>query len=425
MSSKSIMPLDTFTVVNKTILNDSDRNILITLYQPIIGTISVNFYLNLWSYLDKIAFMSDTIDHNRLISLMGITFKELLEAREKLEGIGLLKTYVKEGEINNYVYELYSPLQAKEFFVNPLLTTVLYTTVGSVEYKRIKELYKLPTIDLKDYVNISKKFSDVYKSTSLINSDSDNIRKKNYIDLSINSNLDIDNILMTIPDIMLNHTKIEEEVKSLILKLSYVYNFNEEDTINVIKNSIDDKHNIDIKLLKKNYQNYYQFENSGKLPSIVYRTQPDNLKHEVTSNTPKAKMIYMFENVSPYKFVCNKSKTDKPTKAELEILEYLLIDMNLKPGVVNVLIDYVLKINNNKLSKNFIVAIASQWKRSNIELVEDAMKFAHQEYKNRTTIKTKTTVTKVESKPEWFDKKIEEDIDLEKQKKIEEMLNGV
>ena len=90
-----------------------------------------------------------------------------------------------------------------------------------------------------------------------------------------------------------------------------------------------------------------------------------------------------------------------------KILEYLLIDMNLKPGVVNVLIDYVLKINNNKLVKNFIELIAEQWSRSKIETVEDAMNFAEKEYKKNKTVKQPTR--KVEKKPEWFNKEIEKE----------------
>ena len=64
----------------------------------------------------------------------------------------------------------------------------------------------------------------------------------------------------------------------------------------------------------------------------------------------------------------------------------------LKPGVVNVLIDYVLKINNKKLTKNFVEAIASQWARLKIETVEDAMKQAKKEHKSR--IKAEVTATK-------------------------------
>ena len=92
----------------------------------------------------------------------------------------------------------------------------------------------------------------------------------------------------------------------------------------------------------------------------------------------------------------------------------------------NVLVDYVLRINNNKLTKNFITAIASQWKRSNIEKVEDAMNIAHQEHNKAEVTKKKVSVKyKEEVKPDWFDKEIEVDDDIDKIKAMEEMLNGV
>jgi len=49
----NLLPADTFVVINKTILNDQDRKILVMLYQPIIGTVATNLYFTLWSYFDK------------------------------------------------------------------------------------------------------------------------------------------------------------------------------------------------------------------------------------------------------------------------------------------------------------------------------------------------------------------------------------
>jgi replication initiation and membrane attachment protein len=56
-------------------------------------------------------------------------------ARKKLEAIGLIKTYYKGGDINNYVYELYSPLNASEFFSNPILAVSLFYYITIIHYK--------------------------------------------------------------------------------------------------------------------------------------------------------------------------------------------------------------------------------------------------------------------------------------------------
>ena len=49
----NVLPADTFLVLNKTILTEQDRKIIILLYQPIIGGMATSLYFTLWSYLDK------------------------------------------------------------------------------------------------------------------------------------------------------------------------------------------------------------------------------------------------------------------------------------------------------------------------------------------------------------------------------------
>ena len=252
MSKISLMPLDTFNVINHSYLNDNDRKLLIMLYEPIVGVVGINLYFNLWTFLDRELVLSETYTHKDLITNMGVTLKEISDAREKLEGLGLLKVYLKEGEINNYIYELNAPLSASDFFANPLLASVLYTSVGSFNYKRIKEYFKFPKINLKEYTNITESFTDVFESVSMVETDNSEIIKKNYAKVGIESELDIEEIISMIPDLMLNHTKVTESTKELILKLSFVYNFDSNKTIEVIKGSINDKHNIDKEKLKIN-----------------------------------------------------------------------------------------------------------------------------------------------------------------------------
>ena len=53
MIKEKVLPADTFVVVNRTILNNEDRKLLIMLYQPIIGYKAMSLYFTLWSDLDK------------------------------------------------------------------------------------------------------------------------------------------------------------------------------------------------------------------------------------------------------------------------------------------------------------------------------------------------------------------------------------
>lgn len=155
---------------------------------------------------------------------------------------------------------------------------------------------------------------------------------------------------------------------------------------------------------------------------MIYRTQPEYLRKPSGDTSNRAKIIYTFETTSPYDFLASKYKDTAPSKSDLSILEYLLLDFNLNPGVVNVLIDYVLRINNNKLLKPFIEKIASQWKKSNIETVEEAMKIAGTEYRKSKAYKETKKVTST-SKPNWLKEEYQsKTATKEEQAEIEELL---
>ena len=127
----------------------------------------------------------------------------------------------------------------------------------------------------------------------------------------------------------------------------------------------------------------------------------------------RAKIIYVFENTTPYNYLKAQYKGIEPTSRDLRLLEKLLIDYKLNPGVVNVLISYVLKINNQKLNKSYIETIVGQWKRLNVETVEDAMIVTEKEHKKlkklvskEKNIQKNNKPLKEEAVPAWFDKEI-------------------
>ena len=149
-----ILPADSYIVVNKGNILEIDKKILIDLYQPIIGSKAISLYLTLLNDLEK-KYITETFTHHHLLSVLQMSLNDIKVSREKLEGVGLLKTYLKKDNINNYVYVLYNPISANEFLNHPILNIVLYNNVGKKEYERIVENYKIPRISLKDYEDIT------------------------------------------------------------------------------------------------------------------------------------------------------------------------------------------------------------------------------------------------------------------------------
>ena len=420
-----MLPADSFVVINKTVLNDQDRSLLIMLYQPIIGQVAISLYFTLWSYLDKNELFSNEWTHHHLMTSMRMKLTDLIEAREKLEAIGLLRSFLKTNHINHYAYLLYSPMSASEFFKNPILSTSLYNNVGDTEYSKIVEYFRIPSLNLKEYEEVTCKFDEVFEAvpaTSLEHLVGD-IKRRNTNSLELVSKIDLENMLSLIPEELLNRRSLTKETRELIYKIGFVYDLSEDELSELVRNSIDEKKMINRDRLRENARKYYQFEHSGKLPSLVYRNQPEYLRKPVGDTSPRAKLIYQFETTSPYDFLCRKNKNGALSKTERDILSFLALDLNLKPGVINVLLDYVLKINHNKLTKAFVETIATQWARSNIETVEAAMELAGKEYQRRRKNSSKINQKVVVNKPDWFDQEIKsEEASVDEVKEMEELL---
>lgn len=421
-----VLPADSYIVVNKSIITEVDKKILVDLYQPIIGNSAVSLYLTLLNDLEKNSFVTGELTHHHLLSVMQISLEDIVKSREKLEGIGLVKTYVKKGSVNNYVYVLYSPVSASEFLNHPILNMVLYNNVGKLEYKKIVDSYKLPRIVLKDYEDISLKFDDVFTSVT-VNSffNNDNIVSKKKGEILFKDIVDFELLISGLDSNMINEKAFNKDVRNLINNLSFLYNIDISTMQSLIRTCINEKGMIDKDLLRKGARNFYQFENSGNLPTIVHYSQPEYLKSPVGDGSKRGKMIYTFENTNPYQFLKSKYKNGKVVARDLQIIENLLLDLKLSPGVVNVLLDYCLRVNNKKLNKNYIETIASHWKRLGIETVPEAMNACIKEHKKSSKKAVSLSKKKQEEKvPDWFDQTIDKKKNEEEEKELANLINN-
>ncbi len=406
MKNYSVLPADTYTVCNKTVLTDKDKKIITMLYQPIIGYTAVSLYLTLVDDLDRQEVMSSEESHHHLMASMQLRLEDIVIAREKLEAVGLVKTYLKKDTINQFVYLLYSPVSANEFFNHPILNIVLYNNLGKKEYDKVLNYFRIPRIILKDYEEITCTFDEVFSPVR--GNDMEiykDITKNSSNPIQLSKKIDMNLIKESIPKNQYHEKCFNDEVCDLINRLSYIYDLDTLDMQGLIRNSLNEKGFIDKNLLRKSCREYYQFDNYGNLPTLIYNKQPEFLRKPTGDQSKWAKMVYTFENITPYQFLKAKYKGAEPTDRDKKLVENLLIDQKLNPGVVNVLISYVLKVNHEQLTKSFVETIAGQWKRLNIETVEDAMKTAekmHKSKKNKTTVTSKNTKKEEKSLPAWF-----------------------
>lgn len=418
----SILQADIYTVINQSILTEVDKQILISLYEPIIGSTAISLFLTLWQDLDKSEIISRDLNHHHLMVTLKTSLDKIEIARKGLEAVGLLKTYIKKTDNNNeYLYELYSPLSAYEFFNHPVLSTILLNNVGELEYKYLNEYYKKIVVNKKEYEEITATMNDIFKSITPFEKENDEIRKRTKNNINIAESIDFDFIIESLPKGLVNDKTFNKKVKELINELAFVYNIDTMKMSDLLRLSLTDIGLIDKEKLITNVRKNYEYNNNGSLPTLIYRTQPEHLKAPSGDTSNLGKMIYVFENTKPYDFLRSKNKGAKPSKRDLMILESLAINYELPPGVINVLVDYSIRFNDGKINQNYLEAIASTWKRKGIKTVPDAIETLRNnlnKQKNRTTA-PKTTASKIKevSSPGWMNQDNKDEVMTEEELK--------
>lgn len=385
---------------------------------PIIGCTAVSLYLTLWQDLNYKEEDSNILIHHHLMTLLKESKEVIYQARQSLEAVGLLKTYVKSENVKTFIYELYSPLLPNEFFNHPILNIVLYNNIGSEEYDNLIKLYQKKKYDYSSYIDVTKKMDEVYKSENY--NVKNDIKDRSINNITLNSKINYEQISTSIPKNVMSDKALNKKSKELIDNLSFVYNFDTLKMIELIRGSLNEFGMIDKNALRLNARKSYNLS-SNSLPTLIYRTQPEYLKKASGDNSLHAQIVSMFESISPYDFLKYKNKGAIPTNKDLKLVESLLVDLELTPAVVNVLLDYCLRKNNNKLTNAYVETIAGQWKRADLKTAEEAMKFAEHEHKKLN--KKIPVESKKISEPAWFNKKIEtKDVSDQEQKELEELL---
>jgi replication initiation and membrane attachment protein len=432
---KELIPVDRYIVRSSGILQDYDRKILTMLYQPLIGSVCFSLYMTLWSEMEQDRIWGKETTHHSLMAMMQMNLKSIYAERMKLEGIGLLKTYVKQEEESRlFVYELIPPLTPEQFFNDGVLNIYLYNRLGKTVFQKVKGYFSDRILEQEHFQSITRSFNEVFQSlqtSQMISNAGEEAQRdlqlspaSEYMSASSKAQIDLGDDIFNfelfyagLSESLIPKKSITLKVKNAIKKLAFLYGIDALQMKNVILQSMDEHDQIDIELLRRAARDFYQFEQGDQLPHLAERVQPPALRTE-TDKEPKTQeeqLIHQLELISPKQLLIELSGGAEPAKADLQIIEDVLFQQKLTPGVANVLIYYVMLRSDMKLSKAYVEKIASHWARKNVQTVKAAMELAkreHKQYQKWTESKqtkrssAKKTVRK-EKVPDWLQNKQE------------------
>ncbi|MGG3572775.1 replication initiation and membrane attachment family protein [Bacillus gobiensis] len=426
---KDILPIDPYIVKSNSLLQDADRQILTLLYQPLIGPIAFSLYMTMWGELEQHSIWAKTATHKHLMAMMQTNLHVIYEERAKLEGIGLLKTYLEESaEEKLFIYELQAPLRPVDFFEDGMLNVFLYNRIGKEKFQQLKKRYSHPAVS-ENAVNVTKPFSEVFSSVqpsewkvsddvfdSLAPDVGDEflkIGKSQSITISKDT-FDFDLFEAGLSDTLIPKQALTRSVKELIVKLSFLYGIDPMQMQKVVMSAIGEEDRIEPEALRKSASEWYQLERGQVLPNLVERTQPFHLRDSENANSEidslDQELIDQLNTISPRKLLKDISGGVEPTQSDLKLIEEVMLDQKLEPGVTNVLIYYVLLKTDMRLTRNYVLKIASHWARKQIKTVSSAMQLAIEENRKylewaegrKKTGNTGKKTIREEKLPDWL-----------------------
>lgn len=344
-----------YLLKKKGLLSSDSLSFMMELYLPIIGKDATFLYLFLMNQI----LLGET---NLLIADLEIrsrlTRQEFLLAKKSLESIGLLSTYQKASN-PTILLVLSDPETPKNFFNNIVLKGLFVNATSEKEFEKVLNKYSL-NINLTGYEDISASITDSFKiefSMEEINLKKDvelvGRNKGNFKDNF--SAVKFNNYLKKNTQLTIN--SFSEEELSNIRRISTLYGISEELCGELVVKSIDVSKKIGSKLdlmaLRNNVQIYVKTFNLDALKTF-------NKKSEIiNSDSDIAKRIKFYENTSPRNFIKSKQNNIELVSSDKKIIDYLAFDMQFTDGMINALLDYVMRIKNGDLNKNYILKIAS------------------------------------------------------------------
>lgn len=149
-----------------------------------------------------------------------------------------------------------------------------------------------------------------------------------------------------------------------------------------------------------------QVRNEYASTSLGYQTQP--VRERTVKGEPQTeeeRVVAFYEETSPASLLEMRQEGAVVAPSDLKIIEELILDYLLNPGVVNVMIDSILFRNDMKISRALMLKIAAHWKRKKIKTVPAAMQLIKEEKQKQAEVKTKQTGkrnTRQDKLPKWL-----------------------
>jgi len=351
----SISPKDFYCVYNDFNVASKSQELNL-LYLPLIGSDAVKLYQFLGTKILGDRNLSKNFLHYDIFDNLSLDSRKFTSSRKKLEALGLLSTYYIDNDgVGQYVYKLKDALAFNEFFENAMLSQLLENTIGSSQYTEIKETFSINKVSFNSFQDLTATFSDVYNLENVNNI---------YLDTQVFDN---------------------KKIKEDILGLAHLYKVTPQDMAKAIENSLDVENGgsvLNINKLKDYLVQLFVNVRKQNIPTLD-KMITRKIEEDSVELTEEDMFIKATDNTNYIDYL-NKKMNLIISTVDAEAINKLQKKYNFPTGVLNILLEYSIKMSNSPGIPNFnyMDKIASTWSSKKLLGAKDAIEYV----KERQTI---------------------------------------
>ncbi len=371
-------------IYNNNSLSLNDIKTLNLLYAPLMGALSLQIYLTFSSLTNNKELGKDTFTHEEIFDILNTNETDFIQARNKLEALGLLETYT---DSFNYYYCLLMPQRASSFIKSGVLGIYLNSKIGSNNLKKILANFKQVKIDTNSLTNITKTFDQVFE----VRNDSTNslkdvdLNESNSKTVNLKSSFEIDDVINNI-DTSYIKTSVDE-FKNYLSNIEAVYQISKDELITIYNQSIKNDEFSKQTFIRKVKLIY---EKNNKNNNIVFEVKDDS-KDDV---------------VTPFEEVSAKELLDKENLYTLKNVNLIAEIYNIVPysrAITNMMIYSVITKLHELPKAGYFEAMYNTMQEHNITTGLDAYNYLFTDQSDKKVEKkTYKRVSKnKDNNPEW------------------------
>ena len=336
---------DVYRIECGSFLSDDLTISLFSLYQPLIGRDAAALYMTLYSEGCR---QKTQETHARLLAILNMSIDDLERARIRLEEYLLLRVFMQTQETRtSYVYVLNAPLSVSSFLAQKELTGLLAAALGGRQMELTAAKLQPAGLPGANYKEITRAVSHARRSAGLDRTVDYSRPEKRYrfSDEETEINFDYERFLTQTSTLVFPAELRTRENMQLIGQLATVYGL-----------SADRMRILVMRCININTMTF----DAEKLKVLCQKTQPDVTQAKDPYSLPPVSFLQARQNGAPV------------SVADRRILENLSLNMKFSGEVINIMIEYILRVSQNRLVKSFVDMVAGEWARDGVKTREQA-----------------------------------------------------